>query len=230
MVFIDRVYPESMEILNRGRGAGKSYALALWQLEDPVNRRIIATYPFSPLYHELGVSSAHVLSYRQASEGRLRGYYGAVGFDDFDGWLKNTIVNELHVDVFRADDSTILVTTMAESELLPGPKEIPVAFEYAEAVKAWVKENWPEELWTAFLSGSSKTEPLLGVVTPEKEEAVSTEAPAKKKLYNLTYGEYVAGYGRVTSIVELDLPGQITVTFKSEGRVTTVTAGQDAEI
>jgi hypothetical protein len=217
-----------MEILNRGRGAGKSHALALWQLEDPVNRRIVSTYPFPPLYQELGVSTAHVLSYKQASEGRLRGYYGAVGFDNFDGWLRNTISNELHVDVFRTDDSTILVTTMAESELLPGPTMIPASPDYAAKVIDWVKENWPDAAWREFLG--EKAEPLLGVVTPEKEEAVSTEAPAKKKLYNLTYGEYVAGYGRVTSIVELDLPGQITVTFKSEGRVTTVTAGQDAEI
>lgn len=119
---------------------------------------------------------------------------------------------------------------MAESELLPGPTMIPASPDYAAKVIDWVKENWPDAAWREFLG--EKAEPLLGVVTPEeeKEDPVNPEAPAKKKLYNLTYGEYVEGYGRVTSIVEQYLPGQVTVTFKSEGRVTTVTAGQDAEI
>lgn len=146
-----------MEILNRGRGAGKSHALALWQLEDPANRRIVTNEYNLEQYFQLGVSTVHVYTYKQAAEGRLRGFYGAVGFDDFDGYIKKVITNQLNIDVFRSDDSTILVTTLAESELLPGPKELPANPDYAAKIYYYLNEKLP---------GAAA---LLGVVTPEED-------------------------------------------------------------
>lgn len=197
-----------MEILNRGRGAGKSHALALWQLEDPVNRRIVTNEYTLEQYFQLGVSTKHAYTYKQAADGRLRGFYGAVGFDDFDGYIKNVITNQLHVDVFRSDVSTILVTNFLESELLPGPKELPVDPDYAAKVKEYVKKNWTDETWKAWLGGTPASA-LLGVVTPEEDPV--EPAPVVKRLDELVLGDIIQGKGRVVSIRFASNPDRIIV-------------------
>lgn len=220
VVFIDRVYPECMEILNRGRGAGKSHALALWQLEDPANRRIVTNEYNLEQYFQLGVSTVHAYTYEQATAGRLIGFTGAIGFDDFDVWAKKVIFDKFRVDVNRSDDSTILVTTLAESELLPGPTMLPVNPDYAAKVYDYLNEKLP---------GAAA---LLGVVTPEtpKEEDMEPTTPITKRLDVLTYGEYVNHWGRVVGISEGDALGTLVVKFRTDSTETTMRGNVDDEV
>lgn len=203
-----------IKLMNYGRGAGKTYTLKNWQLEDPKHRFIVCLSNLVDNYPEVTGSRIVKQLDLAKSEDFFAGYLNLeVAFDGFD--ISSQCARDALANTLRFHPKTVILATSHDTMETEAAKKMTFGADQWRRAHGFPDIEGPVAEGITKVAGDIGREFIKQYNEGPKED--SMDAPQLEPIQSmkgpdLRLGDWVVGKGCVVSLVEDDYAGTVIQT------------------